>query len=419
MRGRVRGKQTQKRKEEVAIPRSRTALNITVDKIEQLKRGDVVAHPGNYRPSRRLDVSFRLLPEAYQPLAHNDEVKLFLGSSELLARVRLLGVEQLEPGEEGWLQLELREPAVATRGDRYILRRPSPGETLGGGIVVDAHPKGRHKRFTSSLIPTLEALARGSPDEILLQALSGLGAAPLREVVSRTSLDFNAAKLAIAELAASGKLVSMEDRDQPLSFDSDALVASQAYWEQLSGRVLEEVSNYHLGFPLRRGMPREELKSRLKTNARLFNALLRRLVTRGDLEEAGPLVLKQGHRISFSAQQERAVQGMLARFAANPYNPPSVKEAQTGLGEELYTALLEQGLLVGVSAEVVFRREDYDRMIAEIRRMIQQQGPVTAAQVRDHFNTSRRYVLALLEHLDSIGITVRQGDFRRLKSAGS
>ncbi len=83
------------------------------------------------------------------PLKHNTLVKFFLGAAEILARVRLLGSEELLPGEEGWLQLELDEPVVAIRGDRYILRRPSPGETLGGGIVVDPHPKGRHKRFSA------------------------------------------------------------------------------------------------------------------------------------------------------------------------------------------------------------------------------------------------------------------------------
>jgi selenocysteine-specific elongation factor len=419
LRGRVRGLQTHKRKEDVAVPGSRTAINISGINVDQLKRGDVVAHPGDYRPTRRLDVSFRLLPEASQALAHNTEVKLFLSATEMLARVRLLGREILEPGEEGWLQLEMREPAVAMRGDRYILRRPSPGETLGGGIVVDPHPKGRHKRFTVGLISNLEALARGSPDEILSQALAALGSAPLREVVARTSLDFGVANQAIAELAGSGKLVLLEERERALSVESDALVSSQVYWQQFSRRLLEEVSDYHKAFPLRRGMPREELKSRLKTNMRLFTAALRRLVAQAELEEAGPLLLRPGHQISFTPQQERAAQGMLARFAAAPYNPPSAKEVQTELGEELYTALVDEGQFVMVSSEVVFRREDYSRMVAEIRKLIERHGLVTAAQVRDHFNTSRRYVLALLEHLDTIGVTVRQGDARRLRTGSA
>ena len=163
LRGRVRGLQTHKHKEEMAVPGSRTAVNISGVNLEQVLRGDVIAHPGDYQPTRRMDVHFRLLPDVSQALEHNTQVKLFLGAAEVQARLRLLGSELLNPGEEGWLQLELEQPLVAVRGDRYILRRPSPGETLGGGMVVDPHPKGRHKRFASEVIARLEALGAGRP----------------------------------------------------------------------------------------------------------------------------------------------------------------------------------------------------------------------------------------------------------------
>ena len=116
-------------------------------------------------------MKFRLLPDVSLSLKHNSEVKFYIGSAEVLARVRLLGVEELAPGEAGWLQLELVEPVVAARGDHYILRRPSPGETLGGGVVVEPHPKGRHKRFAAETLARLEALAQGTPAEVLLQSL--------------------------------------------------------------------------------------------------------------------------------------------------------------------------------------------------------------------------------------------------------
>jgi len=185
LRGRVRGLQTHKRKEEVAVPGSRTAVNISGIPQEQVLRGDVLTHSGDYHPTRRLDARFRLLSDASKPLTHNREVKLFIGAAETLARVRLLGSELINPGEEGWLQLELREPVVAMRGDRYILRRPSPGETLGGGAVVDPHPTGRHKRFSQGLTDRLESLARGTPAEVLAQALLSLGARPCARCLPR------------------------------------------------------------------------------------------------------------------------------------------------------------------------------------------------------------------------------------------
>jgi selenocysteine-specific elongation factor len=162
-------------------------------------------------------------------------------------------------------------------------------------------------------------------------------------------------------------------------------------------------------------MPREELKSKLKTPSRLFNAALRKLVSDGFLEESGVSVLRPGHAIRFDPQQQRKVDALLAKFAASPYGPPTVKDCTAEVGEDIYEALVDLGLLVPVPPDVVFRREDYECMVADVRTLLEKQGKVTAAEVRDHFDTSRRYVLALLEHLDATGMTVRDGDARRLK----
>ena len=153
--GRIRGLQTHKRKVDIAYPGSRTAINITGVNVAQIQRGDVVVYPGQYQSTRRLDVSFRLLPDVSQPLMHNTDVKLFIGASEVIARVRLLGSDSIKPGDEGWLQLELSTPVVCLRGDKYIIRRPSPGETLGGGIVLDSSPSGRHNRHNKTMIKRL------------------------------------------------------------------------------------------------------------------------------------------------------------------------------------------------------------------------------------------------------------------------
>lgn len=414
-RGRVRGLQTHKRKEEIAVPGSRTAVNISGLNLEDVRRGDVVTHPGDYSPTRRIDVRFRLLPDVNRSLEHNTQVKFFIRAAEVLARVRLLGSEFLLPGEEGWLQLELREAVTAIRGDRYILRRPSPGETLGGGIIVDPHPRQRHKRFADDLIARLEGLAQGTPPEILLQSLNILGAAPLREVVTRSSLGPQVAEDAVHELIEDGSMVVLSGGGASLKINSDSLVASAVFWANLSRRTLQELGNYHRNYPLKQGMSREELKSRLRLPPRLFSETLNKLVVEGKVGEKGPLVYLPGHKVRFSPEQERATQALLERFAASPFSPPPIKEAQEEVGEDLYNALVDLGTLMPVSSEVVFRREDYDRMLAEVRRLLEQQGTITAAQVRDHFNTSRRYALAILEHMDAAGITVREGDVRRLR----
>jgi selenocysteine-specific elongation factor len=414
LRTRIRGLQTHKQKEDIAIPGSRTAVNLSGIDVNQVKRGDVVVHPNTYQPSRRIDVSFHLLPDIEQPLKHNTLAKFYLGASEVQSRVRILGNEELLPSEEGWLQLELDEPVVAMRGDHYILRRPSPGETLGGGIVVDPHPKERHKRFSAGELLKLQALLRGTPEEVVLHSMYSLGISSVQEVIIHSNLDRSTAEAAIKMLTTKGDILPV-DLIEVIALSPQTLITSKAYWDQLMRQFLQLVDEYHKSNPLHRGIPREELKSRLKLSSRLFNTILPKIVAQGTLVDTGQLVYRFGFTIQFTPQQEHIIENLLNRFITAPFSPPTAKECITKVGEDLYNAMIEVGLLVAIPPDVVFRLQDYELMVSEIKNLIIKKGQITAAEVRDHFNTSRRYVLALLEYMDSVGITKREGDFRRLK----
>jgi selenocysteine-specific elongation factor len=412
--GRVRGLQTHKKKEERAVAGSRTAVNISGVAVEQVTRGEVVAHPGQYQPTRRVDAHIRLLKDISQPVKHANEVKVFVGASESMAALRLLGAETLKPGEEGWIQLELRNPVVAVRGDRYILRRPSPGETLGGGVIVDHQPKGRHKRFDDKVLKSLASLAAGSPADVLLQAALALNAAPAKEVVLRSRLEAEPAAQALRENLENGQLLQLEDGH--LTITSDLLVISAPHWNALQDKTTQTVQAYHRSFPLRRGIPREELKSKLKLTPRVFNAVLTQYSARNTLAETRGFVHIPDHEITFDSAQQAKVQGLMRRFAQSPYSPPSVKESQAEVGEELLNALVELGQLKQLSSDVLFRTADYEEMVSKVRAFITEKGQMTVADARDLFDSSRKYMLALMEHLDATGVTVRDGDFRKLRN---
>jgi selenocysteine-specific elongation factor len=411
--GRVRGLQTHKKKEETAIPGSRTAVNISGVEMDQIQRGDVVAHPGQYQVTRRLDAHFRLLKDVSVPLKHSSEVKFFVGASETIATVRLLGVEELSPGETGWIQLELQNPVVAVRGDRYILRRPSPGETLGGGMIVDHQPKGRHKRFDENILKSLASLAQGSPADVLFEAALALNIASVKDVISKSRLEKDIAANALKELMENGKLLALEDGNVTVS--SDLLVIALPHWNALRDKTMQIISSYHQNYPLRRGIPREELKSKLKFSPRVFNAVISLLITNYSLLESGNLVAKPEHEIRFDNGQQAKIEALEQKFEQKPFSPPSVKECQAEVGEEVLNALVELNEFVSVSADVIFRKQDYDAMIAKIRGALQQNGQITLAEARDLFDTSRKYAQALLEHLDANGMTMRDGDFRKLR----
>jgi len=409
LRSRVRGLQTHKRKVETALPGTRVAVNLTGVAVEDLQRGDVVTTPGWLETTLLVDGRLRLLASRPKPLAHNSEVSFHTGAAEAEARVRLLENETLAPGATGWVQVQLAAPLAVAKGDFFIVR--SPVTTLGGGQIVDPHPR-RHKRGQARVLAALETLAKGSPEEIVLQTL---GTAPPMEVatlIAQTHLPGDQGRAALGQLIASGQALILGD-EGPSS--PRALVVSAAGWRELGERVATILRAYHQQNPLRGGMPKEELKSRLALPARVFNESLARWLASSVLAEEGAAVRLPSHQARFTPEQQQRVERLLARMAQSPYTPPARAEIEQELGAEVLAALLEQGKLYKVSEEIVFLRSAYEEMVRRTVETIRARGRVTAAEVRDLFNTSRKYAIAFLEHLDEERLTRRVGDERVLR----
>ncbi len=427
LKARVRGLQTHQEAIERAVPGSRVAINLSgVDK-DDLTRGDVVTTPNWLHATTLVDVKMRYLPEilwpnlgryAQRPLRHNTELKLYSGASEVMARVRLLGQEVLSPGQVGWLQLELRDPVALVKGDRFILRLPSPPTTVGGGTVVDPHPGRKHRRFRTQVVKRLETLAEGSSAEILLQILERRGPISAAELLSDSRLDDDA-RAALKQLVDEGKalILSEEEREGEQAIGGDERVVTRRWWGMEQERLEDELADYHQRFPLRKGMPREALRSGLQLEPEIFDAVLTYASQQGWLADEGATVRLASHTIRFTAEQERQVDELLTRFYRQPYTPPSVKESIAAVGEEILNVLVDRGELMQVSDDVLFASDTYKEMVEQIKDYIARRGSITLAETRDMFDSSRKYAQALLEHLDEVGVTKRVGDKRILREA--
>lgn len=406
LQSRIRGLQTHKQAENQALPGGRTAVNIAGVSVHQIERGQVIVHPGTYQPTKMIDVWCTLLPDADAQLKHNMEVKLFIGSAEVMARARVLGVRELEPGKDAFLQLMLQEPVVAQRQDRFIIRRPSPPATIGGGQIVDPHPTSRHKRFNPRRLEELEQLLIGTPEEILLQTAYKTGAVSLAKIIEASGLEAAPANDAAETLIEQGSLVLLNDR---------RLVLAKETYHQYLDTTTQHLTGYHQEFPLRTGMPREQLKSQMKLSPNVFDALISRLAENGLLKEAGAKIHMSGHEVVFTAAQQKQIAALRQKFIEQPFSPPSIKQCLEEVSEPLLTALIETGQFIQVSEEVLFMPEAYEKMRSAVIDHIREQGGITLAQFRDKFNTSRKYAAALLEHLDQIGVTIRRDDLRTLR----
>lgn len=401
--GRIRGLQTHKTKRDVALPGSRVAVNLTgVDK-DQVTRGDVLASPGVISGTLLLDAAYRHLPAADAPLKHNAEVKLFVGAKEVLARTRILGEAHINPGQTGWLQLALSEPAAVARGDRFILRRPSPGATLGGGHILDPHPGRKHRRFRPEVVQRLQTLAQGTPADLLYQALVRQEPITESKLLAQAGLDKETAVTALQELLDTHQAIQINQH-----------LYTSARWQQILDKLLTSIANYHRDNPLRLGIPREELRSRLRLMSPLFNALLAEAMSNHGIKEVGNIVQAERHTIQFSPEQQAAASALLRHFAAAGINSPNVKEAKAEVGEAIYLALVDLGELRPLNGDVIYAKTEYQQFTNKIVSYLRKNRTINAAQARDLLNTSRKYAIALLEHLDDVKITRRVGDNREL-----
>jgi selenocysteine-specific elongation factor len=278
---------------------------------------------------------------------------------------------------------------------------------------MNPFPKDRYKRFDGDVVKRLESLVNGTPADVLLEASLALGPAMAKDIVTRSRLEVREAAQALEEMISTGQLISLED--VALTVESTGMAVALLQWLALKETVVTALAAYHQTYPLRHGIPREELKSRLKLSPRIFNAILHKFAAQSVLVESAKWAALPDHRVSFSPFQQVKVDRLMEKFVAASFAPPTIKECQADVGEDVFSTLLDSGDLVAVSDEVAFRKDDFELMVGKIRLLLEQKGQISLAEVRDMFKTSRRYVQALLEYLDSTGMTVRQGDFRRLK----
>jgi len=414
---RVRSLQTHRRPVQTARPGSRVAINLTGVGADALQRGDVVVHPNTLIPTTLIDVRFRLLADGPRPLKHNQAVDFFVGAAEIPAVVRLLGTETLAPGEEGWLQLRLARPAVVTAGDRFILRQPSPSQTLGGGVIVNPSPQRRWRRFDPRILAQLQTLAHGQPDEILLQTLERLRLTTPKTLLASAELDTATASAALDTLRRQQALIE-------IGAGEETILVSLSAWRQLVDSLVARVAEHHRQFPLRRGLLRSEARSRLQAllpgvtlTVRAANAVIDVLVQQGLLHADDTFVRLPDFTPTPTPAQQQCIERVLAAFSSAPYAPPNLQDTLQMLEEntELLDYLIEQGILVRLGGDVLLRVEDFSAMVQEITAHLRAQGTITLAEVRDRFQTSRKYAQAVLEEMDARRITRREGDVRVLR----
>jgi len=327
-------------------------------------------------------------------MRHGTDLLLHTGTAEVGCRVIVLDADEIAAGAEGWVQLYLERPIAAAEHDRFILRIPSPSATIAGGTFVDVTPR-RHARHDGAVRQSLERRAAGEV---------------LQEELRKYPRGVTVTALLKATLAPEADVAGLHARRI-----GDWLYDARA-WKTITERAARELDAYHAAHPLRPGMAREELRSRLGVPPASFGSVVLGLVQDGLVAERDGAVALPGHRVEVHAVDGTAA-ALVQLLGRQPFAPPSLSEAvqQTGATSEVIRALAQRGEIVRLSDDIAFTKEAFEAAVAMVTEIISSTGSITVGQLRDRMGASRRPVLALLEHLDAQRVTRRVGDARVLR----
>jgi selenocysteine-specific elongation factor len=414
---RVRGIEVHNAPAQTALAGQRTAVNLPGIEAKEIARGMILAAPGLFQATSRLDCRLNLLPSA-RALKNRARFHFHCGTAETIAEVVLIERKELEPGSSAFAQLRLAEPSVLLPGDRFIIRQFSPVTTIGGGLVLDNQPA-RHRVGDTTVALLLDSLEKGDSEVRLECLVRQAGEASLAGLVSRTGWQ-------PAEVLRVGRVLAYANRLLLLGQPPE-LLAHEEHFRELAKTVVEQLEKFHAGNPLVAGLPKEDLRSR--TGARssshlaapsnlLFNALLQALAAQGKVEVQGETVRLAGRRIQLTPEEQAAKDQISAAFEKRGLAVPGTPEVLAKLqidrsrAEKLLQILLKDKVLLKVTEDLIFHRSALQQLKQLLVRRKAQTNRINVAVFKEITGLSRKYAIPLLEYLDRERVTRREGDER-------
>jgi len=409
---RVRGVQSGGKSVERATPGQRTAVNLAGIEHTALERGMVLAAPGKFRKTRRIDVRLELLPSA-RKMKPGARVHFHAGTAETVAELFFHGQKELPPGGSALANLKLQDEVLVLPGDRFIVRQFSPVVTIGGGGVLDPLARRPMLRDRGRAV-FLETLERQNGEETLAamaeRALLGLGYA---EIVARAGWTEEEIQQALEKLRGTGRVKTVST--EPL------VLVSGKLFEDVRKKIIERVERFQRENPLLPGIAREDLRASLGKRVRgeTFRAALEELAAEKKLDVQGELVKKAGSEIALLPEEAQAKEQIEAAFASASLAVPSVKEVLGKLAveakraEKLLQILLREKRLVRVSLELVFHRQALAQLKEQLALYKKAKGDrISVPAFKELTGITRKYAIPLLEYLDREHVTRRAGDER-------
>ena len=413
---RVRGIQVHNQSVEKAGAGMRTAINFQGLGKSSVSRGDVLSTPNALIPSYMVDVSLTFLASNKKPAGNRTRVRFHTGTSEVPGILILLDREELAPGDSVVAQLRLDAPLALVKDDRFVIRSYSPVRTIGGGRVLNPIPP-KHKRFKPEVFEGLQKIDDQSPGQVIAYHVKEAG--PAGVLFSHLKIMTNMADKPLNN-AMQGlltkKTVVLIDRENRRFVHEDSIAV-------IKRKMHDTLAAYHAAYPLRPGMPREELKSKFPRSAgpRLLNFVLAQMIKTGEIVSEEEIVHLADHKISLGLDQQDIKKNILDAYIRGGLTPPYFKELAKQLdidpvrGREVLMLLVDEGPLIKVKEDLYFYNPAVEELKGRVIDFLKANEEMSTPQFKDIANVSRKYLIPLIEYFDSKNVTIRIGDIRKLR----
>ena len=386
----------------------RTAINLSNIKVSEIQRGDVIAETGSVEESMMIDVNISFVEHCKKSLKHWDRIRVFHGTKQILCRIVPLNEDEIPYGESGYAQLRLEEKIVAKKGDRFIIRSYSPMDTIGGGIIIDTAPK-KHKIYDESVIETLKIKEKGELKDIIEEYLK-LNLShyiTLKDLISYTGDKEEYVKEGLDVLIKENKVIPVNKYYLHIS-----------HYNKLKDKTMDILNKYHKQYRLRKGILKEELRSRVDSKLKVkdMDIILNKMAEDKQIKVRDNLVSNYEFEVVFN-QKQLSIKKEIENITRKNKLSCLVTKDEICNKNKFYEEVLEA--LIGDTIQKLddtyyVDRDIYENMKNELINYLKQNNQITVAQFRDITNSNRKTSIAILEHFDRNRITKRIDDKRVL-----
>ncbi len=388
----------------------RVAINISNMKKSEIHRGCVLAPPNNMKNTMLLDVKMNILPSSMRILTNHTRLHLFTGTSEILCRAVLLDKEEIGPGESGYVQLRLEEEIALRRGDKFIVRFYSPMETIGGGVVLEPNPT-KKKRFNADTIEELKRKESGSSEDIIEMHIKNSKDSMLTvaELAKITALSLDEVKQDVDALEEKGiiKVFHMKKDSYTWHRDNDKMLQEE---------MIKTLQIYHEKHLYRYGMQKAEIHMTFmrKVKPNVFDLYMESLVGEGVMKRRNEFLSLPQHEIVKDRIYQQVESKLLTTFEKAGLDFPKVSEIDFGtvpfeVVEDILLLLMEEKKIIKLGEELYTLTSYIEKSKEIICSMLKEKDLITMAEIRDALETSRKNAKLIVEYMDSIKITKRNG----------